>query len=445
MAVELIQDRLPIAPRIGFYAAPLLKAVAFGLVTAVTFALWPLARAREVPAANLFRVLVEPARRRPRKRYLAAIVVGMLILVALTVFGTGERRFAYWFAGGSLLALVALRVGAALLTSLAARLRRNRRAELRMALTNLVRPGAPTSTVIVSVGLGLSVLVAVALIEGNMSMQVNERLPDKAPALFFIDVQPHQVDAFDTLVRSVPGTSGLERQPSLRGRIVRINGVPVEKVNIPAENSWAIRGDRALTYSAGPWKGARIVAGEWWPADYKGPPLISFDAGLARGFGVGLGDTLTLNILGRDITAKIASLREINWRSLRFDFAIIFAPGVLDRAPQTHIAVVYATPAAEEAVEKAVTDRFANISAIRVREALEAASRILDGVGTAVRAIAAITILSGALVLAGTVATGQRRFRSIPKSFKLFKRARTGSLRTEHWLKWRVFRTYMYR
>jgi putative ABC transport system permease protein len=429
LAVELIQDRLPIAPRIDLYAAPLLRAVAFGLVTAVTFALWPLARAREVPAAALFRVLVEPPRRRPRKRYLAAIVMGVLLLAALTVVGTEERRFAYWFAGGSLVALVALRFGAALLTSLAARLRQGRRGELRLALTNIVRPGAPTASVIVSVGLGLSVLVAVALIEGNMSRQVNERLPDKAPALFFIDIQPHQVEAFDALVKSVPGTGGLERQPSLRGRIVQINGVPVEKVKIPSENSWAIRGDRALTYSAGPWKGARIVAGEWWPADYRGEPLISFDAGLARGFGVGIGDTLTLNILGRDVTARIASLREIDWRSLRFDFAIIFAPGVLDGAPQTHISVVYATPAAEEAVEKAVTGRFANVSAIRVREVLEAASRILDGVGTAVRAIAAITILSGALVLAGSVAAGQRRRIYDSIVFKVLGATRGGVLK----------------
>jgi putative ABC transport system permease protein len=278
----------------------------------------------------------------------------------------------------------------------------------RLALANLHRPGSVTPSVVMSLGLGLSVLVAVALIDGNLSRQVAERLPERAPAFFFIDIQPDQVADFAATVAALPGASGYRSVPTLRARITHIAGVPVEDAEIAAGSQWAVRGDRALTYAAEKGTDAKLVDGAWWPADYSGPPLISLDAGLAEGFGVTVGDTLTLNVLGREVTARIASTREIDWRSLRFDFAIIFAPGTLESAPQTHIAAVEAPLEAEEAVA-AATDAFPNISAIRVRDALEAVARILDGIAVAIRGTASVTVLAGALVLAGTVAAGEQR------------------------------------
>lgn len=252
-------------------------------------------------------------------------------------------------------------------------------------------------------------LVAVAEIQGNLDREIAERLPDEAPAFFFIDIQPEQVEAFDRVVASVPGARDLQRVPTLRGRIVAIGGVPVERASIAADAEWAVRGDRALTYAAAPAPGTRLVAGTWWPPDHRGSPLISLDANLARGFGIGVGDTLTLNVLGREVEARVASLREIDWHSLRFDFAIIFAPGFLEGAPHSHVAAVKASRGAEAAVEQAVAGAFANVSVIRVREALEAAAAILAGIGAGVRGTAAVAILAGAVVLAGAVAAGRRR------------------------------------
>ena len=336
-------------------------------------------------------------------------MAGAGILAVLTVGTASETRAALWFVGGAIATFALLRLAAVLVMRIAARIPRPRGAEWRLALSNLHRPGASTPSTVVSLGLGLSVLVAVVLIEANLSRQINDRLPEDAPALFFIDVQPDQTGDFDSMVTAVEGASGFRRVPSLRGRITRIAGEPVEKVRVDPDVAWAIRGDRALTYAAEPSADSDIVAGDWWPKDYSGPPQISLDAELARGFGVDLGDSLSFNILGREIDATITSLREIDWRSLRFDFAVIFAPGTLEGAPHTHIAAVHAPPAAEEIIEKAVTDRFSNISSIRVREALEAAANILAGIGTAVRSTASVTILAGALVLAGAVAATRRR------------------------------------
>lgn len=407
-ALAPLAGLLPVPPRLGLYPLPLLWAAAFGLLTAVTFALWPLARARDVPAANLFRASVAPLDGRPRGRYVALVAAGVAALAALTVAGASEPRSALWFVGGALAAFGLLRGAAWGLTRLAGKLRPVG-AEWRLALANLHRPGAATASVVVSLGLGLSVLVAVVLIQGNLSRQIGERLPEEAPALFFLDVQPDQLASFDAAVTGVPGAHGYRRVPTLRGRIVDIDGVPVERATIAPDAAWAVRGDRALTYAGRPEADAKVTAGKWWPPDYSGPPLISLDAGLARGFGIGVGDTLTFNILGREVTARIANLRDIDWRSLRFDFAVVFAPGTLEGAPQTYIGAVHAPPAAANAIEKAVTDRFANVSTIQVREALEEAARLLAGVGSAVRAAASVTILAGILVLAGAVAAARRR------------------------------------
>lgn len=408
-AISAMKGLLPVEPVADIYPLPLFLATIFGILVSLTFALWPLARAREVPAANLFRQSVQPANFRPHRKILTATFVGVVALSSLTIYASNDRWFAIWFVGGAILTLLLLRGGAGLLTWWTRRIDNIRHTELRLALANIHRPGAATASVVSSLGLGLSVLVAIALIEGNLSRQVNERLPVSAPAFFFIDIQPDQVAAFDRTVTGFNGAGDYKRVASLRGRIVKIAGVPVEEVDVVPGSAWAIRGDRALTYAAKPAEGTEIKAGKWWPENYQGPPQISLDANLARGFGVDLGDSLTLNILGREIEAKITSLRAIDWRSLRFDFAIIFAPGTLEAAPHSHIAALQAPRELEDPVEKAVTERFNNISVIRVREALQSAADILDGIGMAVRATASVTILGGALVLAGAIAAGRRR------------------------------------
>lgn len=408
LAAGIVGDSLPVAPIATLFWKALGAAALFGLLIAAAFALWPLAKAREVPAAALFRDRIRPARARPRLGVVIGLALAVAALGTLTIATAVHKPFAAWFVVGALATLGALQAGADLLMAAARRIPA-RRPGWRLALANLHRPGSGTPAVVLSLGVGLAVLVAVAEIEGNLARQIEDRLPEGAPAYFFLDVQDEQVGGFDRLMASLPGTSGFKRVASLRGRIVRIAGEPVEKRAIDQSVAWAVRGDRAVTYAARPPEGAEISVGEWWPADYAGEPLISLDAGVARGFGVGIGDTLTVNVLGRDITGRITSLREIDWRSLRFDFAIIFSPGILEGAPHSHIAAVRADPAVEENVERSVGQAFPNVTVIRVKEALEAASRILEGVATALTGVGGLAILAGTLVLGGAIAATRRR------------------------------------
>lgn len=415
MLSDLLANQLHVAGRPGLFAAPLLLAAGFGLLTALAFSLWPLARARDVPAAGLFRDLVAPARRWPRARYVAATGVAALAFAGLAIWAADDRWLASYFVVGAALTLSVFRGAGLLLARLAARAGRSGstvqgRPGLRLALANLHRPGAPMPHIVLSLGIGLTVLVAVALVEGNLADELTERMPVDAPAYYFIDIQPDQVAAFDETVLSIPGVSRTERVPSLRGRIVRVAGVAIDKAEISPDVAWITRSDRGLTYAATPPSGTEVVAGEWWPADYAGPPLVSFDATAAHGMGLDVGDTLTVNVLGREIEARIANLRRIDWARLGINFVIVFAPGTLEAAPQTHIATAYAADAdAEAALEHAVAGRFANVSSIRVKDALDAFAALLARIGGAVRLVAAITLVVGALVLAGAVAAGHRR------------------------------------
>lgn len=407
--VPLLLAQLPAAAPFSLYPVPLLLAAMFGLLTTMAFALWPLAEAGEIAPGSLFRNSVEAHHRRPPVVYVVTVGIAALALGGLAIASATERVTASWFILGAAGTLLAFRAVAAGLMLAARHTGRPRHPGLRLALTNLYRPGAPTAGVVASLGLGLTVLVAIALVEGNLAYEVDEQLPQRAPSFFFIDIQPGQAASFDQLVGGMPGVTQIARVPSLRGRITRINGVPVETAVIDPDAEWALRSERGVTYAASPPQGSRIVAGTWWPADYHGPPLVSFDAGLARGMGLTVGGTLTLNVLGREIIATIANLREIDWTSLGINFAIVMAPGTLEEAPQTFIATARTGPQEEAALERAVTDRFPNVSSIAVKDALAGLASIIAAIAAAMRATASVTLLAGLLVLAGAIAAEHRR------------------------------------
>jgi putative ABC transport system permease protein len=288
------------------------------------------------------------------------------------------------------------------------KLPRPRNAGWRMALSNLTRPGAATIGVVVALGLGLTLLAAVTLLDRTISAQVKDALPGKAPTFYFIDIQPDEATAFDRTVTRFHSAEDYRRTPMIRGRIVALNGVPAAQAKVDAGARWALNGDRGITYTANPPKGTDVTQGKWWAASYRGPTLISLDAKLAEGMHLTLGDRMTLNVLGREIEGTIANLREVDFSNGRQNFVLILSPGVIDKAPHSFLATVRVPPRDEEAMYRAVTDRFPNISTVRVKDAIAQVNGLLQELGDGVRAASLITILAGLLVLAGAIAAGQR-------------------------------------
>ena len=406
----LAADLLPVSVRAGVYPKPLAVAAAFGLLTALIFTLWPLSKVRDVKPQDLFRSRVVTPPGRPTASILAITSIAAAAVAGLALWESAYPQLTLGFIAGVGVSFFAFAMSARAVVGVARRIRNVRHPEARLVLANLHRPGASTTSIILSMGLGFTVLAAIALVEGNLAHQLQNDLPKKAPSYVFIDIQNDQVEAFERAVLGIAGVHRLERVPTLRGRITKIGGVQTEDVDIAPQSRWAVDSDRFLTYAANPPEDAEIVAGQWWPSDHTGEPRVSLDASLAEGFGVGVGDTLTFNILGREVTATITSLRKINWRSMGINFASIISPGVLEAAPHTHIATAYTSPEAEDEVFRTVTGTFANISAVRIREAVEEAKKLVASIASVVRIAALLTLISGVFVLAGgMLATHQRR------------------------------------
>jgi putative ABC transport system permease protein len=406
--LALFGNMLPVPAVIGVYPAPLALAAFYGMLTAAAFALWPLGRAARIPGAALFRDAIVPSGRAGALLLWANAAIGVL-LVATIVASSESRRFALGFCASAMATLLVFRGGAWLVTRVAARVPVRRPVWLRLGVAGIYRPGSDAALVITALGLGLATLSAVALIEGNLRQQLTASLPARAPSFFFIDIQNDQLARFDAIVRAQRGASDVRQVPSLRARIVALNGVPVDRVHVSQDSRWGLAGDRGLTYAATVPEGSRVVAGTWWPAAYAGPPLLSLDDGLARGWGLSVGSTLRANVLGRDIDFRVANLRAIDWRSMNLNFTLVASPGLLEHAPHMHIATVRTAPGTDAALLRAVTDALPNVTGIRVADVIQAFADIIGKLAAGLSAAGAVTLAAGALVLAGAIAAGQRR------------------------------------
>ncbi|HOZ33731.1 MAG TPA: drug:proton antiporter [Tabrizicola sp.] len=408
LAAPLIEASLPFPAEIRLSPGALVEAAFYGALSALIFTLLPLARTERIRPAALYRG-GEGTRSWPRKRYLAALIVSAAALIGSATWLSGIPELALGAAGGIVGALLILTLAAIGLRRLSRRLARTRlthgRPATRAALAAIGSPRSDATPVILSLGLGLSVLAAVGQIDWNLRQAIATDLPTRAPAFFFIDIQPDQIDPFLAMVDANPAVTEIETAPMLRGVITQINGKPAREV---AGDHWVVRGDRGITYAATPGAKTRITAGTYWAEDYSGDSQISFAAEEAEEMGLTLGDTMTVNILGRDITGTITSFREVDFSNAGMGFVMTLNPAALAGAPHTHIATVYAPPEAEAAILRDVTKTWPNITAIRIREAVDRVAEALSAIATATAWAAAGTLITGFVVLIGAAAAGER-------------------------------------
>jgi len=410
-ASAALQSVIPVPAEGGLYPGALAMAALFGVLVTLAFALLPLGRARDVPATALFREMGFEGRGRPRLAYVAAALGIAALLAVLAIQFSGDRRIAAIFVGATLFAFLVLRLVGALVQWLARKSPRVRSTALRLAIGNIHRPGALTPSVVLSLGLGLTLLVTLALIDGNLRRQIEGNLSERAPNFFFVDIQASDVDAFATLVGREAPQGTLAKVPMLRGRVMALNGVPVDKVKVPAAGAWVLRGDRGLTYDARQPENTTLTEGAWWPDNYAGEPLVSFSAHEGKEIGLKLGDTVTVNVLGRNVTARIANFRQVEWESMGINFVMVFSPNTFAGAPHGWMATLTeknATTADDARVLNAVTRAFPAVTTVRVKDALDIVNRLVGQLGTAIRSAAGVALISSVLVLAGALAAGNR-------------------------------------
>ncbi|WP_373635083.1 ABC transporter permease [Yoonia sp. SS1-5] len=407
LLAPVIEARLPIPAVFAIYPAPLVEAGIYGLLAAMIFTLWPLARTEDIKAATLFRDAFSAASNLPAPRYLVAMAVLIGLLLGAAIWFSGTAFLTLWTAGGIAGSLLILVVAALIIRWVARRFRRPARGRpaLRLAFGAIGARGGEATSVVLSLGLGLTVLAAVGQIDGNLRSAFAEDLPEVAPSYFFVDIQPDQIDGFRNRLDTDDAVSRVDTAPMLRGIITQINGRPAEETG---GGHWVLQGDRGITYADRQPEGTEVTEGSWWPDGYDGPPQVSFAEEEAREIGLQLGDMLTVNVLGRDITAELTSFRNVSWEDAGIGFVLAMNEAALAGAPHSWISTVYAEPEAEAAILRDLATAYPNITAIRIRDAIDQVIELVGGISAATRYGALITLITGFLVLIGAAAAGER-------------------------------------
>lgn len=408
----VVQSILPVPFEPTLAPGELAVAALYGLLTALVFAILPLGRAHDVPVSALFRDQVEPDSRRPRWIYLALCTLALAGLVGVAFAFAYDRRIALIYIGVMFGVFLLLRVVSTGLMALARRLPRPRTPSLRMALANSHRPGALTPSLVLSLGLGVALLAALSFIDASLTRQLTGALPAQAPSFFFLDVPSRESARFDSFLAEQRPGAKVERVPMMRGRILALNDTRAEDIKASEQSAWVLDGDRGITYAASVPDGSRLAAGEWWPEDYRGEPLVSFEAQNAAGIGLKIGDKLTVSVLGRTITARVANLRTVDWRSFGINFIMVFSPNTFAGAPHTNLATVTTSPNGTGTSDPVLMRRlaldFPAVTAVRVKDALEAVNTIVAQLAMAIRGASGLAIAASLLVLGGALAAGQR-------------------------------------
>ncbi|MEM1288291.1 MAG: ABC transporter permease [Pseudomonadota bacterium] len=404
---------LPVALDTRLYPDALGLAALYGVLVSLAFALWPLGSVRDVPATALFRDVGGNSRRFPRWIYIGGAGAAMIGLGVVAFFVSDSRYIAAIYLAAAGASFLILRLVGWAVMSIAKRAPRPKATTAKLAVGNIHRPGALTPSVILSLGLGLTLLVALALIDANLRRQLTGSIPEVAPSFFFLDIQNSQIDGFRALIDQEAGNADLETVPMLRGRLISLKGIDAGDYPAPPEAAWVLRGDRGITYEATPPEGTELTEGEWWADDYTGEPLVSFIDEEGRALGLEIGDLLTVNVLGREITARIANFRHVEWESLAINFAMVFSPNAFAGAPHAHLATItypeQPTDETELALLREVTAAFPGVTSVRIADALEAVNELVEDLALAVRGAASVTLIASILVLAGALAAGHRR------------------------------------
>jgi putative ABC transport system permease protein len=400
---------LPVVPAV--HPHELALSFVYGLLTALAFGLWPLGRVHDVPVAALFREAVVAEWHRPRWRYLALMTVVIALLVTVVIGLAYDKRIAAVFVVSSAVVFAVLRGVAWAVMAGARRLPRMRSTMVRLAVSNIHRVGALTPSVVLSLGLGLAVLVTITQIDGNLRRQFLAALPEHAPSFYFIDIPSSEADRFAAFLQNSEPQSTVEDVPMLRGRIVAARGVRAEELNPSTDAEWVLQSDRGLTYTGEVPKGSKVVEGEWWGPNYSGPPLVSIEKKIADGLQLKLGDEIVVNVLGRDIPARIGNMRNIDWQGLGINFVLVFSPNAFKGAPHTHIATLTEPhPSAEDdaRIIKQVAASYPMVTSVRVREVMQTIGSVVTNLALAIRGASAVTLISAILVLGGALAAGHR-------------------------------------
>jgi putative ABC transport system permease protein len=399
------------------------RAGVWGLLVALVFAAPPLAAARAWPAMALMRARVAGMGGLwgglwggVTRGAVLPVVLGLVAIIALAFAGSTNLRTTALFVGGALGAFAGLGALGYGIRRLAAHLPRPRHTIARMALANLHRPGAQTGRLVTALGFGLSAFVLLAVVQTSLDANIAQRVPQKAPDYFVVDLPPDQLGTFIAAVNATAPGAHIRSVPALRGAILAYGPAwhqarVADLAQIP-DDAWALKGERGLTFSDTVPEGNTVTQGAWWTPANAQEPQVSVDEKLAHAINLQIGDQITVGLLGVERSARVTSLRRVDWDSFGFNYVLVFSPGALAGAPYKLAATIALSPDHRGARVKAallqrLTRALPGTSVVEVGPLLSAARDLLGQVSTAILAAASIAVLAGIAVLVGAIAAAR--------------------------------------
>ena len=333
--------------------------------------------------------------------------VCMAMLLGLAVWQAGSVKVGAFFLGGLMATGLMLYVSGAILTWLLKKVKRLSSFSIRQAVNSLYRPGNQTRIILLAVGLGAFVVLAVQTMQTNLVREFDFARNQRLPSLIFVDIQKSQIDEVMQIIEHGIGEKA-EAVPTVRARIAAVNGEPVDFTQREIrQQQGQIGREFAITYRAKTEENESIVTGNWWPPDRVGDvPEVSVEETMADTLGVTAGDSMTFDISGRKITARVAAIRKIDVRNARTAFVFVFRPGTLETAPQSFAATVLKhVPATDrQRLQREVLDKFPNVQIFDVADIVAAVDRLVNNFVIAVSFVGSFVLLSGILILIGSVA-----------------------------------------
>ncbi len=376
---------------------PALVGFVIALAMLAGFALPPLLQLMRVPALRVLRRDVGP----PSVAAWAAAAPVVLAVAGVVYIALGNVRLSLWFVLGLGAAVLVLALGGAGLVSLAARVRGNAGAAWRYGVANLARRRTEGITQIVAFGLGIMLLLALAILRGDLITDWKASLPADVPNYFFLNIPPDQRDDFQHELTDQGAR--LERMlPMIRGRLTAINDKPTAAMHFPGERGrgFADR-EQNLTWAAELGDDNHLVEGEWWTPAQFGKPLVSVAVEYQESMGLKLGDLLRFDVAGETIDATVTSFRKVRWDSFKPNFFVEFPPGLLDSAAGTYMTSAYLEPTS--GAMSRLVHRFPSVSIFNIGDLLAQVRAVIDKAVTAVQSVFLFTLLAGLTVLFAAV------------------------------------------
>ena len=417
---------IPLPQALGLYPLELIKALLLGLLAATVFALPKIGRARATPPSALLRPFSDS--KGSASPWLERIwtVGAAALLIALAVLTNYRPALTAIVLAGAALTTGLFVLAGLIVKSLARITSRKAQGFIRLALANLGGPGSLASSILPSLGLGLTLLILVVSVQTNLIHQITSTAPANAPSLVFSQIPNEKIDGFNNLLSqngiNTSNPDVYRQAPFLLGRVTSLKGKPLIESDVSEAERWVVRGETGLTYLDEMPPETEITEGDWWPAGYSGALLASVESDAAQGLGIGVGDTVGLRIAGRDVEATVASLRKVDWGTFGIgsNTAFILSPGTLEAARPAFVAIARATPDQETAIISALGKEYSEVVVFQTRPALETAARVFGQIALAINSAAAIVTLAGILVLLGTFATIARTRRQEAALLKVF-------------------------